>query len=90
MAQDHWRQWLDAATNLTPGQRDGLHSAIASSVLEGWTPHRRAVELLAQFVTGTITFTEYRAIALRQAAFGGSNAWALGDKINPTAKQFSP
>jgi hypothetical protein len=68
--QDDWRQWLDAATNLTPGQREALHSAIASSVLEGWTPDRRAVELLAQFGSGTITFAEYRAVVLREAAVG--------------------
>lgn len=90
MQQDDWRQWLDAATNLTPGQRDAVRGAIASSVLEGWTPDRRAVELLTQFGSGTITFTEYRSAVLREAVIGRLSTQEIVEETCAGAKHSSP
>ena len=64
----HWEAWLDAAEVLTPQQRGAVRSVITDSVLEGWAPSLRAVELLVQFAAGTITYAEYRAIVVREAA----------------------
>jgi hypothetical protein len=89
VAQHDWQEWLDAAKNLTREQRGALRTAIADSVLEGWTPDPRAVELLAQFCTGTITFTEYQAIVVREAAVRWSSTRAIVDGTDPGAKHFS-
>ncbi|WP_420029436.1 hypothetical protein [Mycobacterium paraintracellulare] len=66
-----------------------MRSATAYSVLEGWTPNARAVELLAQFDTGTITFAEYRAIMSREAAVSRPSTLAIIDGTDAGAKRFS-
>lgn len=74
---------------LTPDRRGALSTAIASSVLAGWTPDLRAVELLSQFRSGTIAFTKCRAIVVREAASGSSTR----DIVNETysrATHLSP
>jgi hypothetical protein len=90
VAQHDWQEWLDAAKNLTPEQRGALRSAIAYSTLEGWAPDPRAVELLAQFSAGTITFTEYQAIVVRESAVGWSSTRAIVDGTDQGANHFSP
>jgi hypothetical protein len=73
-ADDH--DWVDIAAMLSDGDlsaenRRYVHNALASSMLEGWTPTRESVALLIDVVAGNITADEYQARVVASAATRG-------------------
>jgi hypothetical protein len=58
-------------SDLSAENRRYVHNALASSMLEGWTPTRESVALLIDAVAGNITADEYKARVVASAATHG-------------------
>jgi hypothetical protein len=59
-SRDGEEPWTDLVETLLDGDRRAVMAAIANSILEGWRPKRRSVELLVAYATGALTMEEYR------------------------------